>query len=76
MRKLKLSNIKAAAMPLLGATPVTGGRAFAQTSADYSTILSGLDTSKAVLAIIGLGTLLAGGGFAKWGSKKVARCFG
>lgn len=43
---------------------------------DYSSILTGLDTSTAVTAIIGAGALLAGVGFAKWATKKVARFFG
>lgn len=50
----------------------------AQTAAatSYSSILSGLDTSTAITAIIGAGALLAGVGFAKWATKKVARFFG
>lgn len=53
--------------------------AMAQTSGsstDFSTILSGLDTSTIVAAIISAGVLLAGVGFSKWGTKKVAKFFG
>ena len=55
------------------------GGAMAQTAASgtsYSSILSGLDTSTAISAIVGAGVLLAGVGFAKWATKKVARFFG
>jgi hypothetical protein len=52
-----------------------GGSAFA-VGDDYSSILTGLDTSTAVTAVIGAGVLLAGVGFAKWATKKVARFFG
>lgn len=57
---------------------VSTGVVFAQTTTGggYSSILSGLDTSTAITAIIGAGTLLAGVGFAKWATKKVARFFG
>lgn len=50
--------------------------AFAQTTTDYSSILTGLDSSTAITAIIGAGVILAGVGFAKWATKKVARFFG
>lgn len=51
--------------------------AFAQTTGnDYSSILTGLDSSTAITAIIGAGVILAGVGFAKWATKKVARFFG
>ena len=58
---------------------LVAGGAMAQTSGtatSYSSILSGLDTSTAITAIIGDGALLAGVGFAKWATKKVARFFG
>lgn len=57
---------------------LVAGGAMAQTAAatSYSSILSGLDTSTAITAIIGAGALLAGVGFAKWATKKVARFFG
>jgi hypothetical protein len=45
-------------------------------SLSYGDILSGLDTSTAITAVIAAGTLLAGLGFAKWATKKVARFFG
>lgn len=43
---------------------------------DYSSILTGLDSSTAITAVIGAGVILAGVGFAKWATKKVARFFG
>lgn len=43
---------------------------------DFSNILDGLDTASAVTAIVAAGTLIAVVGFAKWGTKKVARFFG
>jgi hypothetical protein len=43
---------------------------------DYSSILIGLDTSTAITAIVGAGALLAGVGFARWATKKVAGFFG
>lgn len=57
---------------------LAAGVASAQTTTgnDYSSILSGLDTSTAITAVIGAGVLLAGVGFAKWATKKVARFFG
>lgn len=56
---------------------VVGVPAFAQTTpADYSSILTGLDTSTAIAAIIAAGAILAGVGFAKWATKKVGRFFG
>jgi hypothetical protein len=57
---------------------LVAGGAMAQTAAatSYSSILSGLDTSTAITAIVGAGVLLAGVGFAKWATKKVARFFG
>lgn len=56
---------------------VGSGAAMAQTTgADYSSILSGLDSSTAITAIVGAGVILAGVGFAKWATKKVARFFG
>ena len=77
MRKINMSNIKAAVLALVGGSALTGGAAFAQaTGNDYSGILSGLSTSTAITAIISAGALLAGVGFAKWATKKVARFFG
>ncbi len=60
------------------ALSLAAGGAMAQTATatSYSSILSGLDTSTAITAIIGAGALLAGVGFAKWATKKVARFFG
>ena len=60
-----------------GAALLAAGAASAQTTGtDYSSILAGLDTSTAITAVIGAGVLLAGVGFAKWATKKVARFFG
>ena len=68
---------KSLSTALLGALALAGSNAFAQTGgADYSSILSGLDTTTAITAVIGAGALLAGVGFAKWATKKVARFFG
>lgn len=65
------------ALLLAGAGSVLSLGAFAQTTpTGYSAILSGLDTSTAIAAIIGAGALLAGVGFAKWATKKVAKFFG
>ena len=53
------------------------GAAMAQSAgSDYSSILTGLDVSTAVTAVISAGALLAAVGFAKWATKKVARFFG
>jgi hypothetical protein len=68
---------KMIATATLGALALVGSNAFAQTTGnDYSAILSGLDTSTAITAIVGAGALLAGVGFARWATKKVARFFG
>lgn len=77
MRNININTkAKGFAMTVVAASAMIGGAAFAQTSTAYSSILSGLDTSSAVAAIIGAGTLLAAVGFAKWATKKVARFFG
>lgn len=69
--------IKSFVRPMLaGAGALLAGGAMAQTATSYSSILTGLDTSTAIAAIIGAGALLAGVGFAKWATKKVARFFG
>jgi len=61
----------------LAAVGSASGAAMAQTTGtDYSSILSGLDTSTAITAIVGAGVIVAGVGFAKWATKKVARFFG
>ncbi|HEY8329023.1 MAG TPA: capsid protein [Rhodanobacter sp.] len=39
-------------------------------------MLTGLDSSTAITALVGAGVILAGVGFAKWATKKVARFFG
>ena len=58
------------------ASSVVAGAASAQAAGAYDGILSGLDTGAAITAIIAAGALLAGVGFAKWATKKVARFFG
>jgi hypothetical protein len=53
--------------------------ASAQTSgalAGLSSVLTGLDTTDVIAAIVGAGALLAGVGFAKWATKKVGKFFG
>lgn len=45
-------------------------------STTFSNILSGLDVSTAVTAIISAAALLAAVSFTKWGAKKVAAFFG
>lgn len=45
-------------------------------STTFSNILTGLDASTAIAAIIGAAALLAAVGFARWGAKKVAGFFG
>lgn len=52
-----------------------GANAFA-IGPDFSSILTGLDSSTAITALVGAGVILAGVGFAKWATKKVARFFG
>ncbi len=63
---------------LVGAAAAVGSvAASAQTTgADYSSILSGLDSSTAITAVVGAGVILAGVGFAKWAPRKVATFFG
>ena len=55
-----------------------GGLAMAQSSSstNFSSILSGLDASTAVTAILAAAVILALVGFAKWGAKKVGKFFG
>lgn len=70
-------NVKTRVGAAIAAVGSVGGAAMAQTTGnDYSSILTGLDSSTAVTAIIGAGVILAGVGFAKWATKKVARFFG
>ena len=60
-----------------GAMALVGGSAMAQTSStNFSTILSGLDGSTAVTAILAAAVILALVGFSKWGAKKVGKFFG
>jgi hypothetical protein len=69
-----MNKAKTLVVSALAGAAVIGGNAMATT--DYSSILTGLDSSTAVTAIIGAGVILAGVGFAKWATKKVARFFG
>lgn len=72
---MRIKHKVAASVAAVGSVLSVG--AFAQTApTSYSSILSGLDTSTAISAVIGAGALLAGVGFAKWATKKVARFFG
>lgn len=71
--KHKLLALGGLALPVVSFAQSTGT---SSSGTDYSSILSGLDTSTAVAAIIGAGTLLAAVGFAKWATKKVGRFFG
>lgn len=68
-------NVKSLLKGAAASLATVGGAAMAE-GADYSSILTGLDSSTAVTAIIGAGVILAGVGFAKWATKKVARFFG
>lgn len=69
--------IKRVGSALAAAMGLGAGSVMAQTTpTDYSSILSGLDTSTAITAIVGAGVIVAGVGFAKWATKKVARFFG
>lgn len=69
-----MNKAKTLVMCALAGAAVIAGDAMAVT--DFSTILTGLDSTTAVTAIIGAGVILAGVGFAKWATKKVARFFG
>ena len=69
---MNFKRLGGAAVAVVGAA---SGAAMAE-GADYSSILTGLDASTATTAIIGAGAILAGVGFAKWATKKVARFFG
>jgi hypothetical protein len=71
-----LNRAKSLAPAAVIAGSLVAGAASAQTATTYSSILTGLDTSTAITAVIGAGVLLAGVGFAKWATKKVARFFG
>lgn len=78
MSNIKFKVIKGGKVIAVGAMVAGGmsaGSAFAA-GTDFSPILTGLDPSTAITAIIGAGALLAGVGFARWATKKVARFFG
>lgn len=61
--------------PAFGSLALVGGNAMA-TGTDFSSILTGLDGSTAVTAILAAAVILALVGFAKWGAKKVGKFFG
>lgn len=61
---------------LVAGSAAVAGSAMAADPVDYSGVLTGLDSSTAITAIIGAGVIIAGVGFAKWATKKVARFFG
>lgn len=72
-------NSKLLAVTTLLAVGSVSLSASAQTTGSLSglsTILTGLDTSDVITAIVGAGALLAGVGFAKWATKKVGKFFG
>lgn len=75
MLKNAIARAKSLAPVLVGSAALVSGAASAQAT-DYSSILGGLDTTTAVAAVVGAGVLLAGIGFAKWATKKVATFFG
>lgn len=63
------------------ATAVTVGGSMLAGSAmaagdDYSGVLTGLDSTTVVTALVAAGAVYAGPGFAKWATKKVAGFFG
>ncbi len=70
MKEAKTLGVAAAA-----GSAVASVNAFA-VGPDFSSILTGLDSSTAITALVGAGVILAGVGFAKWATKKVARFFG
>ncbi|URL60334.1 capsid protein [Luteibacter flocculans] len=43
---------------------------------DFSSIGAGVDSSTAITAIVAMGVIVVGPGFAKWATKKVATFFG
>ena len=70
-----MNKAKTLAMGALIAVASVAGSAMA-VGPDFSTILAGLDNSTAITAVVAAGVILAGVGFAKWATKKVARFFG
>jgi len=63
------------AAPVGGALALVGSNAMA-VGTDVSSILTGLDGSTAVTAILAAAVILALVGFAKWGAKKVGKFYG
>ncbi|MET4567817.1 hypothetical protein [Rhodanobacter soli] len=70
-----MNKAKTLVASLLAGAAVVSVNAFA-IGPDFSSILTGLDSSTAITALVGAGVILAGVGFAKWATKKVARFFG
>lgn len=71
-----LGKTVAASAVVAGGSIATMASAQTSGSGGYGDILSGLDSSTAVAAVIAAGTILAGLGFARWATKKVATFFG
>lgn len=71
MGKLQVLAVVALSLLLVG-----GNAAATPTGPDFSSILSGVDSSTAVTAILAGAVILALVGFAKWGAKKVGKFFG
>lgn len=71
---------KSLAVAGAGSLALVAGAASAQTATstgtDFSGILSGLDNSTIITALVSAGSILVGVSFAKWGTKKVAGFFG
>lgn len=67
-----------AVAPAAGALAMLSGGAMASggSGPDFSGILTGIDGTTAVTAIVAAAAILALVGFAAWGSKKVGRFFG
>ncbi|AVA32825.1 hypothetical protein ACUXAV_002853 [Cupriavidus metallidurans] len=68
-RRIAVASGSVAAMVATGAANAAGGP-------DFTTITSSVDASTAIAAIVAMGIVIAGPGFAKWATKKVAGFFG
>lgn len=71
---MKIRQRIAASVAVLGGVVVAGSANAA--GFDFSTITAGVDSSSVVTAIVAMGVILVGPGFAKWATKKVAGFFG
>lgn len=72
-----MSKIQRLAAVAVGAVGVAGSAmAQAAGSVDASGVLSGIDSSSVVTAIVAAGAIMALPGFAKWAIKKTASFFG